>query len=444
VKLRQPTHVTWTLPCALLFVLLLIFAPLWAQSGVVANEPAGGGSAADTQSQPGTLTLEDLLKEVGQNPALQSSQFAAEASRVLIAPARALPNPTVTFEHMGDIIPFQRQAGDPSSANTYGVEQEIPFPGKRGLKGQIASAEAEGQQWSHQATHLQVISEVKQAFYDLYLIHKSIELQLENKDLLQKFEEIAESRYRVGQTMQQDVIRAQVELSKVLDRLLGLAQKKRIAEARINTLLHKPPENPLGKPAEVKKSELKYSLDELTQLALANSPALKVQDSEVSRRVYSAQLAKKEFYPDFAVGFTFFDRRDNPEMYRLMFSAKLPLYFWQKQGPELDAARLNVSSAQMMRESAATTVRFQVKEAHTNASTAERLANLYFAAIIPQATLSLSSAISSYEVGRLDFLRVIDAQTALIEYRMKYFESGMEFQKALAQLEPLTGVELTN
>jgi outer membrane protein, heavy metal efflux system len=424
-----------------LVLAILIATPLPAACASPEKGPAGeAGRAADSQDQQPTLTLDDLLQQVEQNPALRSAEYAAEASRKLIAPARALPEPSLVFEQMGNPGLMK---GDPSSARTYGVEQEIPFPGKRDLKGQMASAEAEGQQWSQQAVRLQVVSDVKQAFYELYLIHKSIELQLENKDLLQKFEEIAQARYRVGQTMQQDVIRAQVEMSKVLDKLLGLAQRKRIAEGKINTLLHKPAEIPLGKPAEVQKAELKYSLDELTQLALAGSPALKAQDSEVARKQYSVDLAKKEFYPDFAVGFTYFERRDNPEMYRLMFSAKLPLYFWQKQGPELEAAKLSHSSARMMRESAANTVRFQVKEAYSIASTADRLANLYSSAIIPQATLSLNSALSSYEVGRLDFLRVIDAQTALIEYRTKYYESVTEFQKALAQLEPLAGVELT-
>jgi len=389
------------------------------------------------------ITLEELLKAAGEsNPEIKSSAQAAAAYKAMIPAAGALPDPAVKFETMGHLIPPTLMKGDPSSARTYGVEQEIPFPGKRGLKENIASVEAESQQWNHDLVHLKVMSELKQAFFDLYLIHESIDVLLKNKELLQNFEEIAESRYKVGQTTQQDVLKAQVEMSKVLDRLLVQGQKKRIAEAKINSLLDRPAEISVGKPAEFKKAELACSLEELTQLAQSNSPALKVSKSEVNRREQGVELAGKEFYPDFAAGFTYFERDENPGMYGLMVSAKLPLYFWKKQGPELEAARLNLSSARSMRDSTSSTVRYQVKEAYTTATTSEKLANLYGSAIVPQSKLALNSAIANYQVGRIDFLQLIDATMTLLDYQLKYYESVVEFHKALAQLEPLVGVAL--
>ena len=332
--------------------------------------------------------------------------------------------------------------GDPASTRAYGIEQEIPFPGKLSLKENIASAEAEGRQWSHDLVHLKVMSELKQAFFDLYLIHKSMDILLKNQELLKNFEDIAESRYKVGQTTQQDVLKAQVEISKVLDRLLVQEQKKRIAEAKINNLLYRPAETPVGKPAEFKKAELAYSLEELTQLAQGNSPALKVSESEISSKEQGVELAGKEFYPDFAAGFTYYERNENPGMYGLMASAKLPLYFWKKQQPELEAARLNLESARSMRDSTASTVRYQLKEAYTVATTSEKLANLYGSAIVPQSNLALNSAIANYQVGKIDFLQLIDASMSLLEYQLKYYEAVVEFHKALAQLEPLAGVDL--
>jgi outer membrane protein, heavy metal efflux system len=389
------------------------------------------------------ITLEELLKAADENnPEIKSSAQAAAASKAMIPAAGALPDPTVKFETMGHLIPPTLMRGDPSSARTYGVEQEIPFPGKRGLKESIASVEAESQKWNHEVVHLKVISELKQAFFDLYLAHKSIDVLLRNKELLQNFADIAESRYKVGQTTQQDVLKAQVELSKVLDRLLVKGQKKRITEAKINNLLYRPAETPVGKPAEIKKAELAYSLEELTQLAQGNSPALKVSESEISRRAQGVELACKEFYPDFAVGLTFVEREQNPNMYGLMMSAKLPLYFWRKQQPELDAARLNLSSAKSMRDNTSSTVLYQVKEAYTTAITSEKLANLYGSAIVPQSNLALNSAIANYQVGKIDFLQLIDASMSLLEYQLKYYESMAEFHKALAQLEPLVGVDL--
>jgi outer membrane protein TolC len=389
------------------------------------------------------VTLNDLLKTAAENnPAIRSAAQSAAASRETAAAASALPDPTVKFETMGHLIPPELMPGDPSSVRGYGIEQEIPFPGKLGLKSDAASAEADAQQWNQEVVRRQVISDLKQAFYDLYLIRKSIDILLKNKELLQSFERTAESRYMVGQTSQQDVLKAQVEQSKILDKLLVLGEKKKIAEAKINNLLYRPSGNPIGKPAELHKAELKYSVEELTGLALNNAPSLKVQESEIARRQFGLELAQKEYYPDFAVGFTYYERDENPGMYRVMLSAKLPIWYY-KQKHEVDAARLNLSSAKSQRDSASSTVRYQVKENYTTASTSEKLAKLYSSAIVPQANLALSSAIANYQVGKIDFLQLIDSSMALLEYELKYYEAMTDFHKALAQIEPIVGIDLT-
>jgi len=391
-----------------------------------------------TQGVPETgtqkeISLEDLLGEAAENnPEIRASAHTAAASKAMIPAAGALPDPTVTFESMGRLAPPTLMKGDPSSARTYGVEQEFPFPGKRGLKESIALVSR------------RILSEVKQAYFDLFLITRSIDTLTKTRELLQNLTRVAEARYQVGQTTQQDVLKAQVEQSKILDRLLALGQKKRITEAKINNLLHRPSETPAGRPADFRKAELAYSLEELSQLALSAAPELKAKESEISRRQYGVDLAKKEYYPDFAVGFTYYERDQNPEMYGLKLSAKLPLYFWQKQKPELNAAKLNLSSARSMRDSTASTVQYQVREIYTTAITLEKLANLYSSAVIPQSNLALNSAIANYQVGKIDFLQLIDASMSLLEYELKYYESMSEFHKALAQLEPLIGVGLLN
>ena len=131
-------------------------------------------------------------------------------------------------------------------------------------------------------------------------------------------------------------------------------------------------------------------------------------------------------------------------MYRLMGSAKVPLYFWTKQRPELESARLNLASARSSRDGASAALQFQVREAHTQATTAEKLIQLYSSAIIPQANLALNSALANYQVGKIDFLQLTDSATSLLEYEIKYYESVVTYQKALAQLEPLTGVDLVH
>jgi outer membrane protein TolC len=402
-------------------------------------------SITDQEGRPeaATVTLDELVQEaLERNPAIQAARRGVDAKRAMILPAQTLPEPTISFQTMGNLIPPTLQRGDPSSARTVGIEQEIPFPGKLALKGKIAKMEADAEWWNYEQTRRQVIADLKLAYYDLYLIHKSIEIVQKDKDLLQKFVQIAEAKYRVGQGLQQDVLKAQVEVSKLIDRLTVLEQRRGIAEALINSLLFRPPETPLGKPAPVQKAELRYSIEQLHQIAQANFPMLKIQEREIDRSQYAVELARKEFYPDFSVGFTYFNRTV-PEMYSLMFRAKIPLYFWRKQRPELESAASSLASVQKQRENTSALLYFKLKDGYLVATTSERLIELYGKGVIPQATLSLESAVAGYQVGKVDFLTLIDNLVTLLEYELKYYEVLVDYQKALAQLEPFVGVELT-
>jgi outer membrane protein, heavy metal efflux system len=419
---------------------LLLFLAQLPRPSTISAATAG----FDKPAQESTITLDELVKAaIERNPSIKAAQLAAEAKRALILPAATLPEPNITFQTMGDLVPPTLMSGDPSSARTFGVEQELPFPGKLALKGKMAGTEAETQWWNYEQTRREVISELKQVYYDLCFIHKSMEVVQKDKELLQKFAQVAEEKYRVGQGIQQDVLKAHVEISKMIDRLTVLEGRRGITEASINSLVFRPSQAPVGNPEPIRKPTLRYSSDELDQLAKTGFPTLKMQQQEIVRNQYAVQLADKEFYPDFSVGFTYFNREENPEMYGLMLKAKIPLYFWRKQRPELESARLSLVSAERAHDNTASLVHYKLKEAYLTASTSDRLINLYATGVIPQATLSLESAIASYQVGKVDFLSLIDTLVTLLEYELKYNESLTDFQKALARLEPLVGVELT-
>ncbi len=386
--------------------------------------------------------LIQLLLE--NNPAILAARRSVDAKKAMVTPARTLPDPSISFQTMGNLLPPTVMAGDPSSARVLTLSQELPFPGKLNLQGQIASAEADAESWKYEEVRREKIADLKTAYYDLYLAQTLTDVVGKSKALLTQFSEISEARYKVGQGEQQDVIKSQVEISRLLDRLATLERDKDAAIARINTLLYRPPDTPLDRVPELPKPKLALSLDDLYRKAGDDNPLVRMNRKEIDKSELSVALAKKSFYPDFEVGFSYYNRRDLPEMYGLMFKAKVPLYFWRKQRPELESATADLLGQRRQYDNTLSTLYFSLKDPYLKTSTDANLLDLYGNAIVPQATLALESSISSYTVGKVDFLSLLSNQQTVLEYEMKYYEVLVDYYKALVTLESLTGEVLTD
>jgi outer membrane protein, heavy metal efflux system len=396
------------------------------------------GSGARAQDL--NALVQELLE---RNPGVLAARRVVDAKRAMVLPARTLPEPSVTFETMGNLIPPTLMAGDPSSARVLRFTQEFPFPGKLGLQGQIASAEADAELWKYEEVRREAVADLKTAYYDLFLAQKLAQIVNQSKILLQEFADISASLYKVGKGAQQDVLKAQVEVSRLLDRSTVLQQQSGTAQARINTLLVRDPNTPVTPPAELPKPRLAYSLDQLYKKSEENNPQVRMNRKEIERGEYDVALAKKAFYPDFEAQFSYFNRRDLPEMYGLMFTAKVPLYFWRKQRPELESATSKLLGQRRTYDNTLATLYFKLKDPVLKITADANLLDLYGNAIIPQATLALESSISSYRVGAVDFLSLVSNQQTVLEYEMKYYEVLADYYKALVTLESISGEVLT-
>lgn len=280
---------------------LAVAGPAWGKPSTPPSNKMTHEAKPDSSLQTGTVRLEDLLRELhDRNPALQAARKMAEARKTSISSAKTLPDPEFTFQTMGDLIPPDLQTGDPSSGRFYGIEQEIPFPGKLGLKGKIAGSEAEAEEWNSEQTRRELVAELKGAYLDLLLLSQSLEIVEKDRGLLRSFIQVAESKYRVGDGSQQEIIRAQVELARLLDRQAVLEQRRTVSEALINSLLLRPAGAPLGKPTPVSQAELSFDLDQLIHAAQTNSARLKNQEKTIDRSQHAVDLARKGFYPDFS------------------------------------------------------------------------------------------------------------------------------------------------
>ena len=395
-------------------------------------------------ASPPPIKLADLVAEAEQNhPSIRAVERLVDAKRTRVAQAKALPDPKLSVGWMGNITPFDVQVGDPSSYRSLSAMQEIPFPGKLALRGQIAAKGADAESWNVEAARRRIRAEVKLAYYELLGVQKTIETDGRDKDLLEKFARIAEEKYKVGKGLQQDVLRAQMEVSRILLRLALLGQRKQTLEAQLNSLLLRPPDAPLGPlPTEFNKSGLPYSLDELIQRGVENDPEVRRQGQLIEQGQLAVNLAHREIYPDLSVGYMYQNRPRMPEMHGFTFTINLPIFYKNKQRQAEKEASLMVESVQQTREAIRTDLFFKIKEQYLAAKTSEELLLLYSKALVPQSALTLESSMAAYQVGSLDFLSLITNFISVLDYENSYFEELARYQQALARLEELTGIEL--
>ncbi len=390
------------------------------------------------------VTLDALIAvALARNPAIKSAAERYEAQKARVPQVRSLPDPMFSGGWMGNITPFSVQHGDPSSYRGLTVAQDLPFPGKLKLRGQIADRGAEAAWWEYEQTRRQVASDVKVAYYDYFYYTKAIEITGKDKDLLQKLASIAESLYRVGKGMQPDVFRAQVEVSRIDQKLIILRQQGDTARARLNTLLYRDPESPLPPPAPFSPAEFHVTLADLYALARQSDPGLEMGRRMIEGNRYAVDLARKAYAPDFRVEYSYLQRPSMPDMHGVMVGINIPVFYRTKQRQGVIEATHDLIGAQRGLDERTTELNFEIKEQYLAATASLELSTLYSKAVVPQSSLALESSMSAYEVGKLDFLSMLTNFVDVLDYEVGYYQELSKFQSALARLEPLVGTELT-
>jgi len=392
----------------------------------------------------GVASLKVLVQEATErNPEIQAAWHAVQGKCARIPQAGAWPDPKLSVSYGGNVLPpFTLMAGDPSSARQVMAEQEIPYPGKTRLRTEIASRDADAEALAYEAVGRRIVAEVKQAYFDLWLTDQSLSTLRKDRELLEKFEKIAEIRYSVGKAAQQDIFKAQVELTRLIERQTVLEQSRQTLQAQLNSLRNLPADEPLGTPAELKVSNLGTSLEELQAAAQANYPALKQQRTMVAEKRLSVDLAKREVRPDFSVGYTYMQRDRLPDMYGITLSTSLPLFRHRKQDRAIAEAAANLESSRQMEANEVTLLRYRVKQEFLGVQASEQLLKIYSQGIVPQSSLALESSISSYETGAVDFLNVLSNFTTVLDYELSTKQQTANHEKALARLEELTALSL--
>lgn len=386
--------------------------------------------------------LNDLLAEALRgNPEVMAAQKRYEASRQRPTQVSSLPDPMFSpgYSSNGNPLPGARLGVDPTSNIGFMVSQEIPFPGKRKLSGDMAVKESEAEWQQYQQVQLSVVSRLKQAYFRRAYAFAVVDVLNQNVNLLRQLLQITEARYSVGKAAQQDVFKAQTQTSILETKRIQLEREKRAREVEINSLLNRAPGSALGRPAALREIELPSGLQQLYASARENSPMLRRDEKMIQRAEVSVNMARKEYYPDVTLNGGYFNQGSMPAMYQFRADIKIPIYYFRKQRAAVTEQSLNLAQSRRTYEVTNQGLHFRIQDDYLMAETASQLIKLYGQTVIPQARLALESSLTSYETGSVDFLSVFMNYVTVLEYQMNYNEELQNFYLALARLEEMTG-----
>jgi len=412
------------------FVLMLqgLSFPLWAQEG-----------------KPAALKLNDLIAEaLAKNPDVLAARSKWEVFKERPPQAGALDDPILGLGILNLPVDTFSFRDEDMTMKEISVTQRLPYPGKRGLRSEMAQKEAEAALGDYEEAKNKVSREMKMAYFDLFYANRAIEVTEKNREVLKLLNQIAETRYSVGEGIHTDVLKAQVELSKMIDELIMLNQSKRTLKARVNTLLHQPPFAPLGDPAEVRFEKFSADPEELVKAAARNRPLLQSMKRMVERNRAELRLAEKETYPDFDLKLAYGQRDDGPsgkraDLVTAMVGINLPLWYKSKQERKVAESQKGIQSAKDQLTAMSNEIRFMIGDKLTEIERAEKQMELFKTGIIPLATLSLDSAMSSYRVNKVDFITVLDSLMTLFKYEIQYYRLLTDSRKSIAEIEATIG-----
>jgi outer membrane protein TolC len=408
----------------------------WAQQGNAASQTDSNSVSADAQ----VLRLEDVVREaLEKSPEAESALHAIKALQYRIAPAKALPDPTLAVGWAGNPAPFSIMTHDPSSYRGVTVSEQFPFPGKRKLQGAITGKDVEAAQVNYEAIRRRLTAEVKAAYYEYFYDDKALLTANRNKATLEDLAQIAAAQYRAGKAAQPDVLRAQVEVSLLLEKIIVLEAQRSAAQAQLNAQMQRTPESPLPPAEEAQPVAIPSSLDQLYALAAENDTDAQGDQKQIERSQLAVELAQKQLRPDLGVSYMFQQRADQPVMNGLTFSVNLPVFSKSKQRQAISEASENLISVAKTRDGRLNQVRLAVRQQYLAAKAAEKLMSLYTKGVIPQGSLALESSMTSYQTGKIAIQPVIENITTLLDYETDYYRQLADYQTALARMENLTG-----
>ncbi len=427
--------------------------------------PASG--TAQATPTPDRSDVDALIAvAVTSNRAMRAVRSRADATRARVGPAGLRPDPMLMVG-LRDFPLSNPGFYDNFTMKMVGIRQTIPYPGKLRVDRQIASREVDASEAAVRGVTLDLVRDVRRAYYEIAFLDRAFDVVTRNRDVLVDLLKVADARYGVGQSGQQDVLRARVETGRLAEQAVTLIEQRRAVLAGLNATLDRASDTPLSTatiPTRISRAAVADSstsvrfvsatlgaraadsplpaLADLQAMAIETSPLLDAHEAAIAVQSARVESAGRQHLPDFDLALDYGQRRGFRDLVTATVSIPLRLQRRTKQDQLLVAARADLAALESEHAARRNTIRADVARLAADLERQRTQLALYKTAIIPQGRAALTSALASYQVGRVEFLPVLENQATLFNYETQYFRVLTDFATTLAELERVVGKEI--
>ncbi len=407
-------------------------------------------SAAQAQQispPPEPAKLNGLLAEAEHNnPRIRAARQAWQAAQQVPTQVSTLPDPQLMVQQfsVGSPRPFAGYTNSDFAYIGFGVSQDLPYPGKLRLRGEVAKREAEIVQQNYEAARRSVLAEVKAAYFRLGFVAQSLGILGSDGQLLDQVEQAAAARYRAGMGNQQDVIQAQLEKTKLLREITTRHLEEEQLQAQLKQLLNRTQSSTDVAVEPLSARPLDYTYEQLLSASKTQNPEIAAAEKMVERQNLQVDVARKDFYPDFNLQYMW--QRTDPTKFRayymLTFGIRVPIYRRRKQRPELAQAEADLERSRSEYQAQTQQTAFELRDQYVLAEKTAELLNIYREGLVPQAQAEFRAGLAAYQGNRQDFQALLASFLDVLRLDEEYWQTAAEHETALARLEQLSGLTL--
>ena len=405
---------------------IMIASPLWSQ---IAESPSV------------EIWIQEALKN---NPEILAYRKSAAAAQARIPWTGALPDPMIKLGAMNLPVNSFRFDQEPMAGKQIMLTQRFPFFGVLGLKSEVSRQMARMAEVQLRAKENELVREVKETVFNLGYLKQAMDLAQKNQNVLDQFVQIATKKYEVGKGLQQDVLRAQVALSKMTEKIIILKQKERSAKVMLNTILGRAIDHPLNEVPMPVPVSVSIEDDTLFTIAEEHSPVLAMNRARIALQSAQKKLAGRSYFPHLDLSVAYTQREDMMgstmhDFFSAQAGFSIPLWFWRNQRNKVKEAGLRLEESWANYENTRNMIHQKIADLVILLQEKKKRIQLYREGILPQGKQSLDAATSAYAVNKVDFLTLLNNQRRLFDDEMAYERLVADHEITKAKLEEAVG-----